>query len=167
MKLNSKNPSLFRSVAAAVLIGSCGMAFAAGGTIVGITATPATVFVNDTVIYKVSIAEGSYGVDCNARVSVLDSNNMVVKSSNHQMTSQSNNYEYTAQFSLPAPGVYTVEATSGMPSSQTVVCTGIVKATLTVKAKNSGIGVVTPINPIFKTSPIPVNPGNPGVIRKQ
>jgi hypothetical protein len=167
MNHTSNNTCLFRSVAAAALIGTCGIAFAAGGNIAGVSATPASVFVNDIVTLKMSIADGSYGVDCNAAWSVRDINNVEVKSGSHRMQSDSNNYDYTVQFGISTPGVYAIQAHSGTPSSQAVVCLGNATATLNVKAKSRVVGIATPINPIFKTNPIPVNPGNPGVIRKQ
>ena len=167
MKPNFKSLIFFRSIAAAALIGTWGMAFAAGGNIVGISATPASVFVNDIVTLKISIADGSYGVDCNAAWSVRDSNNVEVKSGSHRMQSDTNNYDYSVQFGIATPGVYTIQAHSGMPSSQAVVCLGNATATLNVKAKAPVVGIATPVNPIFKTNPIPVNPGNPGAVRKQ
>lgn len=166
MQSNSKMQTLFRTAAASALIGACGLAFAAGGNIVGVSATPANVFVNDIVTLKISIADGSYGVDCNASWSIRDSNNVDVKSGNHRMMSNTNNYDYTVQFGIANPGVYTIQAHSGMPSSQAVVCLGTATATLNVKAKSPAVGGLTPVNPVVRANPIPVNPGNPGLVRK-
>ena len=167
MKLTSTKPTLFRSVAVAVLLAICGLAMADGGNVTGVSITPASVFVNDIITLKVNITGGSYGVHCNAAWSVRDASNVEVKSGKHTMVSDSNSYDYTVQFGIANPGIYTVQANTGAPSGQAVSCTGTATATLNVKAKTPVVGVVTPVNPIFKTNPIPVNPGNPGVIRKQ
>ncbi len=148
------------------LLASGAAVWAAGGNVSAVSVTPNTVFVNDIVTLKVSVADGSFGVSCNMNWAVVDANNFQLKSGTHGMQSDTNNADYTVQFGISAPGVYTVQATGGAPTSQLTVCQGSAKATLTVKAKAPAMGVVTPVNPIVKPSPIPVNPGNPGQVRK-
>jgi hypothetical protein len=167
MKQIFKNPTLLRSLAAAALLGACGLAMAAGGNVSGVSVTPATVFVNDIITLKINITDGSYGVDCNAAWSVRDSGNVEVKSGGTRMMSDSNSYVYQVQFGIATPGVYTVQAHTGTPSAQAVSCLGNATATLTVKAKAPPIGIATPVNPVIRANPIPVNPGNPGPVRKQ
>ncbi len=148
------------------LLGSNAAAWAAGGNISAVSVMPNAVFVNDVVTLKVGVSDGSAGVSCNLNWAVLDANNFQLKGGTHGMQSDANNADYTVQFGIAAPGVYTVLATGGAPTSQLTVCQGSAKATLTVKAKTPALGAVAPVNPIAKPNPIPANPGNPGQTRK-
>lgn len=148
------------------LLGYGAAAWAAGGNISAVSVSPSTVFVNDIVTLKVSVNEGSFGVSCNMNWAVVDANNFQLKGGSHGMQSDANSADYTVQFGIAAPGVYTVRATGGAPSSQMTVCQGSAMATLTVKAKAAAAGLVAPVSPIAKPNPIPLNPGNPGQTRK-
>ena len=126
--------SIARATAiATALLAFGGAAFAAGGTVTAITATPVAVFPNESISYKVVISQGSYGVDCNMYVSLKNAAKVEVKGSKHNVQSQNNTYEYSSSFSAPAPGNYTLEATAGAPDSQNVSCTGQAVVNLTVK----------------------------------
>ncbi|MES2950039.1 MAG: hypothetical protein V4858_15970 [Pseudomonadota bacterium] len=157
---------LARTLAIALFATVASTAFAAGGNVTSISASPASVSVNDIVTMKLSITGGSYGVDCSASWALMDASNMQVKGGNNiRMQSDSNNYDYVVQFGVATPGVYTLVGKTGAPSSQTTSCQGMANATLTVVAKPT-LGLANPVNPINRTNPIPVNPGNPGMVRK-
>ncbi len=155
---------LARTLAIA-LLATAGTVFAAGGNVTGISASPASVFVNDIVTMKLSITGGSVSVDCNASWALMDASNMQVKGGTHRMQSDTTSYVYTVQFGVDKPGVYTLVGKTGAPSGQAVSCLGMANATLTVAAKPT-LGLANPVNPINRTNPIPVNPGNPGAVRK-
>jgi len=170
MKARATQSTLSRATATAALacalLGASTAALAAGGNVTGISVNPNSVSVNDIVTLKVNITGGSYGVACNMSWAVLDAGNMQVKGGAPSVQSDANSADYTVQFGIAAPGVYTVQATSGAPSGQNVSCVGMVKTTLTVKAK-APVMTLSPVSsPIYKTNPIPVNPGNPGAVRK-
>ncbi len=170
MELKSRNcigshRSLGRLLGIALL--GCGAAaWAAVGNISAVNITPNAVFVNDIVTLKVSVSDGSFGVACNMNWAVVDANNFQLKGGTHGMQSDANNADYTVQFGITAPGVYTVQATGGAPTGQLTVCQGSAKAMLTVKGKSPAMGLVNPVNPVTKTNPIPGNPGNPGQTHK-
>lgn len=135
------------------LLGSCAAAWATGGTVTAVSVVPNTVFVNDTVTLRVSVTEGSSGVACNMSWAVLDANNFQLKGAVHPMQSDANTADYSVQFGIASPGVYTVQATGGASTSQLTVCQSTVKTTLTVKAKAPVLGVVAPGNPGLKHKP--------------
>jgi hypothetical protein len=127
-----------------------GNALAAGGDIVSATLNPAAPFPGDIVNLKIGAAQGSYGIDCNMRWSLKNAANVEVKAGKSKMHSNgAPTAEYVANFSAPVPGIYTLEATSGAPDYQTIVCQGSVKTTLTVKDKFaiSAIPTVTTMAP--------------------
>jgi hypothetical protein len=151
-----KRTACCRIVAKAVafaLLGSCAATWAAGGTVTTASVVPNTVFVNDTVTLKVSVADGSSGVACNMSWAVVDANNFQLKGAVHPMQSDANNVDYSVPFGIASPGVYTVQATGGAAPNQLPVCQGTVKTTLTVKAKAQALGVVAPVNPGLKRKP--------------
>ncbi len=154
------------STVAVCAFGAGGLAFAAGGSISTIVVMPNVATVNENVTLKVGITDGSYGVSCNLSWAVLDASNLAVKSGTHGMQSDANSTDFTVQFGIANPGVYTVQATGGAPTSQLTVCQGNAKTTLTVKAKAPVSVLTTPVNPMTKTSPIPSNPGYPLPTRK-
>ncbi len=153
-------------VLAASLLAMGAAAWAAGGNISAVGVTPSTVNANDPITLKVSVADGSSGVACTMNWAVVDANNFQLKSGTRSMQSDANTADYTVQFGIGAPGVYTVQATAGAPTSQLTACQGSAKATLTVKAKTPVMGIANPVSPIVKSNPTPVNPGNPGQVRK-
>jgi hypothetical protein len=159
MKLNlMKNfmPSTATAGAAAnilalALLAASGAAFADGGTIVGISVTPNAVFANEPVSLKVNVTAG-FGVHCSMRWMVLDANKVQVKGGTPKIQKDANSAEYSTSFALTQPGIYTVQAQSGPPDSQTVSCEGQMGATLTIKDKaalnpNPGLTVSPPAGP--------------------
>ncbi len=137
---------------AVCILCASGAAMAAGGNVATIGVLPNVIAVNDMVTLKVGIADGSNGIACNLSWTVVDANNVPVKGGTHGVQNSANSADFTVQFGMANPGVYTVQATGGASTSQLTVCQGTAKTILTVKAK-----------PIAN----PSNPGYPIPTRKQ
>ncbi len=135
----SLNRATLRGAFAVCLLGVGGAAMAAGGNVSSIRVTPTAVTVNELVSLKVGITGGSSGVSCNLSWAVLDASSNTAKGGTHGMQSDANSTDFTVQFGIANPGVYTVQVTGGAPTSQLTVCQGTVKTTLTVKAKASAM----------------------------
>lgn len=142
---------------AVAMLAATGAAFAAGGVVSGVSVAPMSVYPNDIVSLKVNISQGSVSVDCNMRWSMLDSNNVEIKSGGGRITAPQTTAVYAVQFGAPAHGVYTVKATNGMPSGQAVVCTGMATTTLTVMDKSVRVapGTVVSQVPHLELAPVP------------
>jgi hypothetical protein len=137
--------NFFASAMVLALLGASNLALAAGGNVSGVSVTPNTGFAGDMVNLKVNVTQGSFGTDCRMHWAVRDAANIEVKGASHKMQSDANTADYSTGFALPAPGVYTVEATGGAPDSQTISCGGKAATTLTVKDKfavNANPGLV-------------------------
>ena len=166
MKLNSiKLPTSRTRVASAMafaLFAISGAAFAAGGNVTAISATPNSVFANESVGIKVNVTEGSFGVDCSMRWMVLDANKVEVKGGTHRLQKDANSAEYSTNFSIPTPGIYTVQVLSGPPSTQTTSCGGLASTVLTIKDKfavNANPGLMASPSTVTRpASPVVVQP---------
>lgn len=124
-----------RRIVALTLACGVGQAFAAGGDVTGVLAAPAAVQPGDSSTVTITVTGGSFGIDCMAGYNVRDAANAVVKSANNlKMQSPGKSVTRNVSISLPQPGVYTIEALSGAPNSQTVNCLGNVQTKLTVNA---------------------------------
>ena len=132
---HSMSRATLRGAFAICLLGVAGVAMAAGGKLSTIGVMPNVATVNELVTLKVGVTDGSVGVSCNLSWAVVDASSNTVKGGTHGMQSDANSIDFTVQFAIANPGVYTVQATGGAPTSQLTVCQGTVKTTLTVKAK--------------------------------
>ena len=166
MKSNSFKRTLTATSIALALSTVGGTAFAAGGNIAGVSATPNAVFANESINLKVNVNQGSYGIDCMLHWAVRSANNTEIKGGNHRAQSAGSMAEYAVSFSMPVPGNYTVEATGGASGNQTVSCGGKMTTQLTIKDKNAisanpGL-TVAPRAPAI-TPPAVVVSANPGL----
>ena len=148
MKLNSISAAASLAIA---LLAMNGAAFAAGGNVTSASMNPTAVFPGENVSLKVGVTGGSFGIDCMMRWTLKNPANAVVKGgSNIRMTSNgAPSAEHAVSFGALEPGVYTLEAGPGTPTTQAVICLGNASATLTVKDKNaiSAIPAATTLTP--------------------
>lgn len=163
--------SIARTTAfAATLLALSGAAFAAGGTVSSVSASPNAVFPGETVNIKIGVTEGSFGVDCYLRWSLKNAANAEVFGGRHLIQSNgpngTNSAEYARTFMAPATGQYTLQVGAGQADSQAVSCLGSVSTPLTVKDKtaisaaNPGLTVAPPKLPVLTPGHVPVLRGH-------
>lgn len=129
--MNTKSIHRASSIAFALLALSAN-AFADGGNVTSVSATPNAVFPGDAIHMKV-VVQSVYGTSCKLHWALKDASNQEIKGNTHKVQADANSTEFAGSFAAPAPGNYMLEVTGGPGDSQTLTCGGKVATAVVVK----------------------------------